>query len=110
MTDRQKSAGERRRHPRYPVSRKAKARSNGEVHHGRLKDISATGAAIHAGVRWEKDRVVELDIENMEPLEGTVARSLEDGIAIEFDLDQEDEDRLLAEMAEIRDSMRGTED
>ena len=109
MTDKPKSDKDRRQHPRYEVSKKARTRSNGETHDGRIKDISAGGAAIRTEAKWEKDRVVEVDIEDMEPLEGTVARSLDDGIAVEFDLDEDDEERLLAEMSEILDSIRTDE-
>ena len=109
MTDKPKADKDRRQHSRFKVAKTVRASSNGEEHHGSIKDISISGVAISTEARWEKDRVVEVDIDDMEPLEGTVARSLEDGIAIEFDLDEDDEDRLLAEMGEIRDAMRSDE-
>ena len=54
----------------------------------------------------EDESQVELDIEDMSPLSGTVVRSYDDGFAVEFDLDEEEEDRLLSELTELHDTIR----
>ncbi len=42
----------------------------------------------------------------MDPLPGRLARTFEDGIAVEFDLDEAEEDRLLAAVMDMHDVMR----
>ena len=49
----------------------------------------------------EDDLEVELAIEDLSPLMGHVARSHDEGLVVEFDLDQEEEDRLLSEVMQI---------
>ena len=71
-----------------------------------MKDISAGGAALSVEAEVDEESQVELDIEDLSPLLGTVARTYDDGFAVEFDLDEEDEDRLLTELTELRDTIR----
>lgn len=71
-----------------------------------LKDISAGGASVDLGMQAVKGKPVALEIEDMEPLEGRIARTFDDGFAVEFDLDEDDEDRLIADLTVIRNSLR----
>ncbi len=41
---------------------------------------------------------MELDLEEFGTLSGNVVRTLEDGFAMSFDLDEDDEDRLISEI------------
>jgi len=50
--------------------------------------------------------VVEIDIEDMSPLSGRVARSFDEGIAVEFELDEDEEERLLSEIMALHCGVR----
>ena len=97
---------DQRRHPRIAFKRNVQTRSKNARQNGSLKDISASGAAISVDLDVEKNDMVEIDIEDMSPLSGRVARSFDDGIAVEFDLEEDEEERLLAEMTALHGGMR----
>ena len=102
----------KRRHARRTISRPVRAVAGARELTGAVTDLSAGGAALHldspAG-NLDEDALIDLYIEDMDPLPGHLARTFEDGIAVEFDLDEAEEDRLLAEVMEMHDAMR-TED
>ena len=97
---------DQRRHPRIAFKKSVQTRSKNARKKGSLKDISASGAAISVDLDVKKDDMVQIDIEDMSPLSGRVARSFDDGIAVEFDLDEDEEERLLAEMMALHCGMR----
>jgi hypothetical protein len=101
--------GEKRRHARHAVDRAVNAVSGGRKHKGRLRDISASGAAIQTDGELDADAHVEIEIEDMEDLSGRVARSFDDGFAVEFELEDDDEDYLLDEIAALDDAIRREE-
>ena len=92
-----------RRHRRVRVSKSFQAKTESRRYQGSVKDISAGGAALSVDAEVEDEVQVELDIEDLSPLSGIVARSYDDGFAVEFDLDEEEEDRLLSELTELHD-------
>jgi hypothetical protein len=99
----------KRRHARRAVSRPARAVAGARELTGAVTDLSAGGAALHLDSPAEnlgEDALIDLYIEDMDPLPGHLARTFEDGIAIEFDLDEAEEDRLLAEVMEMHNAMR----
>ena len=96
----------KRRHRRISVSKSVQAKTESRQYKGSVKDISAGGAALSVEAEVDEESQVELDIEDLSPLLGTVARTYDDGFAVEFDLDEEDEDRLLTELTELRDTIR----
>ncbi len=103
---------DKRRHARRAISRPARAVAGARELTGSVKDLSAGGAALRLDSPAEsldEDALIDLYIEDMEPLPGHLARIFEDGIAVEFDLDEAEEDRLRAEVMEMHDAMR-TED
>ena len=97
---------ERRRHPRVAIARQVSAKFDRKVHNGEVKDISASGAALAMQAEIEEDGFVELSIEDVSPVSGFVARSFEDGFAVEFDIDEEDQERLVSEIREIQHTMQ----
>lgn len=97
---------EKRRHRRVNVSKSVQAKTESQQYKGSVKDISVSGAALSVEAEVEEDSQVELDIEDLSPLSGIVARSYDDGFAVEFDLDEDDEDRLLSELTELHDTIR----
>ena len=104
MTD-DATGRDRRRHPRLTISRQVRAIAGEALREGVTLDISASGAALELEAGFDEDDLVELDIEDLSPLTGTIARSYDDGIAVEFDLDEGDEDRLVAEIMMIHNSI-----
>ncbi len=92
---------ERRRHPRVTITKRVSARDNVQAFDGTLKDISASGAAIEVAAEFKDDFPVDLEIEDMGRYSGRVARSFEDGLAVNFDLDEEDEARLISELEDL---------
>ncbi|MDP6788287.1 MAG: PilZ domain-containing protein [Rhodospirillales bacterium] len=96
---------EKRRHRRVRVSKPVQAKTDSRQIEGSVTDISAGGAALNVDAEVDGESQVELDIEDMSPLSGTVARSYDDGFAVEFDLDEEEEDRLLTELTELHDTI-----
>jgi hypothetical protein len=99
----------KRRHARRAVSRPVRAVAGARELTGAVTDLSAGGAALHLDSPVEdldEDVSIDLYIEDMAPLPGHLARTFEDGIAVEFDLDEAEEDRLLAEVMEMHNAMR----
>ncbi len=99
----------KRRHARRTISRPARAVAGARELTGAVTDLSAGGAALHLDFpaeNFDEDALIDLYIEDMDPLPGHLARTFEDGIAVEFDLDEAEEDRLLAEVMEIHNALR----
>ncbi len=102
----------KRRHARRAIFRPARAVAGTRELTGTVTDLSAGGAALHLdspAENLDEDALIDLYIEDVDPLSGHLARTFEDGIAVEFDLDEAEEDRLLAEVMEMHNAMR-TED
>ena len=100
---------EKRRHPRVSVEKPVRAKAKGREHSGSVTDISVGGVAIRVEAEIDEETEVELDIENLSELSGHVRRLLDDGFAVEFELDEDDEDRLVTEIMEIHDAIRTEE-
>jgi hypothetical protein len=100
------SAEEKRRHPRVAISRHVRARADNQESLGTVTDISVSGVAIDTDMAVEDDLEVELEIDDLSPLIGHVTRSHDDGLVVEFDLDQEEEDRLLSEVMQIHNDIQ----
>ena len=104
------TGGEKRRHQRYRVRKGARTKSAGADHEGALRDISASGAAIEPSVELESGTPVEVDIEDFGTFTARVTRTPdEDLFAVEFDMDEEEEDRLISELTQLHDDI-GLED
>ncbi len=100
---------DKRRHARHAISKPARAVAGSRELAGSVTNMSAGGAALQLDSPAEdvdEDALIDLYIDDMEPLPGHLARTFEDGIAVEFDLDEAEEDRLLAEVMEMRNAMR----
>ena len=102
----EREQSEKRRHRRVAVSKSVQAKTESRQYDGSVRDISAGGAALNVEAEVEHESEVELDIEDLGPLLGTVARLYDDGFAVEFDLDEEEEERLLTELTDLHDTIR----
>ena len=96
----------KRRHRRYDIHKPVRAKSGGREGTGETLDISAGGAAIDVDIEVENDEILELDIEDVGYMASQVARPLDDGFAVRFvDLEEEDEEHLIAELEDLKASM-----
>ena len=81
--------GDRRGRPRLRVSKSVRERKR--EHRGATRDISASGAAVVAEPGIEDRSSVDLDIEDVGDISGHVSRLFDDGFAVVFDLDEDDQ-------------------
>ncbi len=96
------SDNERRQNQRFDIERTLRAVANGELRLGRVKEVSATSAAIHLDQPLEEGTEITLDIEDLGTFSGRVAGPPRDGLVpIKFDIDEKEEDRLIAEIMRI---------
>ncbi|MDA1089025.1 MAG: PilZ domain-containing protein [Proteobacteria bacterium] len=89
------------------LSRLAFAKKGDIAHGGLLKNISASGLAIKfiyplgkVENPFEKGDVVEVEIDEIGSLKGTVVRTSDNSIAIKLDIDSKGEDELIARIME----------
>jgi hypothetical protein len=95
---------ERRRRRRYKVDKPVTIRDGSDEHNGRLTDISSGGAAVNAeetDSHFDDEQSLELELDDFGTLPGNVVRTLDDGFAVEFDLDEDGEERLISEITGI---------
>ena len=88
---------------RIDLSKLAFAKMGDIAHGGLLKDISASGLAIEFVLPMGKVEnpfnhgdYVEIEIDEIGSLKGTITRSFDKGIAIRLDIDTKDEEELIA--------------
>ena len=100
---------DKRRHERVALDRTAEVHAGERRRRGRLRDISGGGAAVDLDAEQEeldqdpddRDRdldhgdAVEIDVDGLMPLSGQVARTFDDGLAVAFELDQDEQDDLI---------------
>ena len=99
---------ERRRQTRYKIDKPVTIRDREGQRNGRLADISSSGAAVSAiddDTVFDEDQELELEMDDFSRLAGNVVRTLDDGFAMAFDLDEEGEDQLISEITGIRTGM-----
>ena len=96
---------ERRKQKRYKVDKAVTIHDGSEHHNGRLTDISSGGAAVSAEEIdgfFDEDQSLELELDDFGTLPGSVVRTLDDGFAMAFDLDEEGEEQLISEITGVR--------
>ena len=64
---------DRRIHQRFDIERTLRAVANGELRLGRVKEVSASSAAIHLDQPLEEGTKITLDIEDLGSFTGHVA-------------------------------------
>ena len=85
---------EHRRHPRVQVDKAVRAVQRNNSFDGRLKDVSRGGAAVQMDGALDDESLVELHFDDMAMVTGSLARPLDDGFALAFEID-DDEDSVL---------------
>ena len=100
------SSSERRLNQRSDIERTLRAVANGELRLGRITEVSAASAAIHLDQTLEEGTEITLAIEDIGSFSGHVAGPPRDGLVpIKFDLDEKEEDHLIAEIMGIYNSL-----
>lgn len=98
----------KRRRERFRTDKRAHLHDGERRRQGIVTDISASGAAMEfdqleeelAGLEdLDTDSYVNLEIDDLSPVGGFVARNLDDGVAIAFDMDDCEEERFANEIA-----------
>ena len=94
---------ESRDRERVDLSKLAFAKKGDVAHGGLMKDISASGLSIQfvyplgkVESPFDKGDAVELEIDEIGSLKGTVVRSTSEAIAIKLDIDSKGEEELIA--------------
>lgn len=95
-------AQDARRHQRYPLRKKVRAKTAGREFQGEVKDISGSGAALTADINLENNQFVELHVEHLDPLPGHIVRTYEKGFAVKFDIPDKDKQELAEELEKFR--------
>jgi hypothetical protein len=100
---RYQDGAEKRRHPRYTISKPARLIVNGRYLHGRLKDVSLGGAALKLRAKLSIGDEVEVDIGDIGTYRAVVVRLEEEEgiIATRFLLDAATEARLSDEITKV---------
>jgi len=97
---------DRRDHLRLDMEKTLRAVANGELRLGRVKDVSAGGAVVYLDQPLDEGTEITLDIEDLGSYTGTVSGAARDGLVpIKFQLDQEAEDHLVAEIMRAYNNM-----
>ncbi len=94
---------EARDRARVDLTKLAFAKNGDIAHGGLLKDISASGVAIEfvypmgkVENPFKEGDSVEIEIDEIGSLKGTITRSFDKGIAIRLNIDSKDEEELIA--------------
>ena len=74
-----------------------------ESHPCSLINISASGAAIASKMKPEPESEIVLLIQGLEPLTARVTRVLVEGFAVEFEIPDEDQDRITDKLLYLSD-------
>ncbi len=96
---------DRRRHVRYAVFERCGVTLYGRQFEGLIVDMSVGGAALRADVQMAPQpsagTPVMLDINRVGRVPAKVVRPLLNGVAVEFDIDRDTEDHLVAALVQV---------
>ncbi len=106
MTDKDDVGSDKRRHPRVSLTKELRAVQKDRQHQGRVKDISASGAAIQLDGELDDEALVELHIQDLASVTGHVVRAIDDGFAFEFESDTLDEDPFMTDVMRLHNEIK----
>lgn len=101
---------ERRRYSRVGLLRVASGQTAVLDFVGAVKDISVHGVALEAEAQPRVGDAVIIDIKDLQQLSGTVSRTLDGGFVVAYDLDEAEEDKLIADIMLINNDIPIEED
>ena len=85
---------EKRRHPRHPLQTEVRLEINGETVIGQSNDISMGGISINTSIDFDNNAFVQMHVETIGEMTGRVVRQFDEGVAVEFDENEEEKRRL----------------
>ena len=109
MTEQETGPGgvERRQSKRYRVFEPCRTTYNGKTYKGRVESLSVGGAGIVLDMRFEiqprKGTKIDLYLDRIGMLRTVIVRHFPGGIGVEFDMDQERDKRMIANLKRIID-------
>ena len=93
--------GDKRRHPRYSLDGRVRARYGEVEREGRLVDVSGGGALLDIDTPLDNDLFVELHLNELGRVPGRVVRGRENEIAVKFTVDDDEERRIAKKLKRI---------
>ncbi|MCH8237936.1 MAG: PilZ domain-containing protein [Proteobacteria bacterium] len=96
------SGDDKRRWRRVAMDKAVEVRAGGTQYSGTINDISAGGASLTAGIETLGDNPVELSIDDFGEYQASVVRHWDEGVALAFDLDEDDQYSLQEELEAFR--------
>jgi len=94
-----------RRHERLDLPANTRAilkDANGNELDVGVNDLSGGGAGLHTETPFDNDSFVELHINGMAPISGRVARKFVEGMGVEFDLKDQEKEKMEEEVRKFR--------
>ena len=102
MSENGKNGDERRRWRRHAIEKKAEVKANGAPYEGTTTDISAGGASIDVELEALGDVTLEISIDDIGDYDAAVVRQWDTGVALIFDIDEDDQYALQEELESFR--------
>ncbi len=96
------SGDDKRRWRRVAMDKAVEVKAGGTPYPGTLNDISAGGASLTAEIETLGDDPVELSIDDFGEYQASVVRHWDEGVALAFDLDEDDQCSLQEELEAFR--------
>ena len=93
---------ERRRWHRHAIEKTADVKANGAPYAGKTKDISAGGASVDVELDDLGDVSVEISIDDIGEYDAAVVRQWDKGVALIFDIEEDDQYALQEELEAFR--------
>ena len=93
---------EKRRWARVAMDKAVEVKANGTPYPGTINDMSAGGASLTADVETLGDDPVELSVDDFGEYQATVVRQWDEGVALTFDLNEDDQYSLQEELETFR--------
>ncbi len=97
-----KSGDNRRRWKRVAIDKAAEVRVEGILYGGTTNDISAGGASFNVEIGTLSEESAELSIDDLGEYDVSVVRKWDDGFAVIFDLNEDDQYSLQEELESFR--------
>ena len=97
-----KSGDDKRRWRRVAMDKAVEVKAGGTPYPGTIDNMSAGGASLTAEIETLGDDPVELSIDDFGEYHASVVRQWDDGVALAFDLNEDDQYSLQEELEAFR--------
>ncbi len=97
-----KNGDNRRRWRRLAIEKAAQVKAKGVPYEGTTQDISAGGASLDGDIEELGDDLVEISIDEIGEYDASVVRQWDTGVALLFEIDEDDQYALQEELEAFR--------